>query len=278
MTMTSDTQTDRPFAVVTGASSGIGLQLSDVLVQHGYDVLMCAEDAAVHEAAADLEADGSHVEAVQADLATPKGTQKLVDAATADGRVPDVLALNAGIGNWGPFIESSLSDDLKLLQLNVISPVTTAKQIVPQMVERGSGRVLITASVGSRTPEPFQATYAASKAFDHSFAEALRHELKETGVTVTSLEPGPTDTEFFTRAHVPSDSRLAQAPKDAPRQVAEQAFTALMAGKDHVVTGSLLTRAVNRAQTVAAGLVPEPLKAAAQSFQGKPQQESGSDI
>jgi short-subunit dehydrogenase len=124
------------------------------------------------------------------------------------------------------------------------------------MVRRGEGRLLFTASVAATMPGPYYATYAASKSFVHSFAEAIRHELKDTGVTVTSLMPGPTDTEFFERAGM-QDTKVDSSKKDDPAEVARDGFKALMAGKDHVVAGS----AMNRAQTAASTILPDPMKA-----------------
>src|ERR1700712_5407294 len=245
------------FAVVTGASSGIGLELARQFAEHGFDVLICAEDEGIDAAAGQLQAPGVAVTAVQTDLATSAGVQVLIDAIGADGRSVDALAINAGFGNGGPFLDIPLADELRLINTNIVSGVQLAKSLLPGMVARGQGRVLFTASVASTMPGPFYATYAASKAFVLSFAQALRYELKDSGVTVTALMPGPTDTEFFDRADM-QDTPAGQGSKDDPAEVAADGFKALMAGKDHVVGGSVK----NKAQVVGASVLPDTAKAA----------------
>ncbi|MFL6250168.1 MAG: SDR family NAD(P)-dependent oxidoreductase [Actinomycetes bacterium] len=150
----------------------------------------------------------------------------------------DAAALNAGIGvNGDSSRDIPLEDDLQLIAVNVNAVVHLAKRVLPGMVERGVGWVLITSSVAATMPGPYYATYAASKAFLQSFAQAIRFELKDTGVTVTALQPGPTDTDFFERAGM-EDTKIAEASKDDPAEVARDGFEALMAGKDHVIAGS----------------------------------------
>jgi uncharacterized protein len=239
----------QPTALVTGASSGIGLALARQFVQHGYDVVVTAEDAELDQAAESLRGSGREVTAVRVDLSTAEGVEELYRQATHGNRPIDAIALNAGIGVGGPFTETDLDDDLRLVDLNCRSTVHLAKLVVRDMVARGEGKVLVTASIAAKAPGPFHATYAASKAFVHSFAEGIRVELADTGVTVTSLMPGPTDTEFFDRAGM-EDTKVATGPKDDPDDVAADGFEALMAGKDHVVAGSVKNRAMAAGSTV----------------------------
>ena len=253
------------FAVITGASSGIGLELARQFAQHGFDLLICAEDNELATAAADLRQSGAQVDTVTADLATTEGVERLVAAVIATGRGVEALALNAGVGNSGAFIDIPLADEERLIALNIGSTVRLAKRLLPAMVARGTGGVLFTASVASTMPGPYYATYAASKAFVLSLAEAIRHELKDTGVTITALMPGPTDTEFFDRAGM-GDTAVDSAKKDDPAQVAKDGFEALMAGKDHVVGGSTK----NKLQTAAGKLMSEPVKAAVHARMTKP--------
>ncbi|UNX54898.1 SDR family NAD(P)-dependent oxidoreductase [Georgenia sp. TF02-10] len=261
----STTGTSRPFAVVTGASSGIGRELANVLAENGYDLLLCAEDAGVADAAVALTAAGTPAEPVQVDLATYDGVEDLV--AAIDNRQVDVVALNAGIGVGGPFLETDLDADLELIQLNVASVVHLTKRVLPGMVSAGRGRLLYTASLASVIPGPYYATYSASRAFVLNFAQAVRHELADTGVTVTALLPGPTDTEFFDRAGM-TDTRVGHMSKDDPAEVARDGFEALMAGKDHVVAGS----ARNRVMFSSKGL-PEPAKAAVHARLTEPEEQ-----
>jgi len=243
-------------AVITGASSGIGLELARQFADHGFDLIVAAEDEELTAAAGSLDGADVEVEAVRVDLATPGGVERLYERIQASGRPVDALALNAGIGSGGAFTETDLADELKLVDLNVRSVVHLAKLVIRDMVDRGEGRVLITSSIASTMPGSFQAVYNASKSFDQSFALALRNELKDTGVTVTSLMPGPTDTEFFERADM-LDTRVGTGHKDDPADVARDGFEALMAGGERVVSASLSTKA----QARAGRLMPDSAKA-----------------
>jgi short-subunit dehydrogenase len=248
-----------PLAVVTGASSGIGLELARQLAENGFDIVACAEDDELAIAADALRANNVAVEAVRADLARPDGVERLVDRVTATGRPVDALVINAGVAVSGPFVgDSTLADQLNVVDLNVRSAVHLAKRLLPAMAARGSGRVLFTSSIAAVMPGPFQTVYNASKAFLLSFSQALREELKDSGVTVTALMPGPTDTEFFDRADMGDTKLGASEHKDDPADVAREGYEAMMAGKDRVVAGSVK----NKVQVAAANLLPDPALAA----------------
>ena len=246
----------RQLAVVTGASSGIGLELARQFAQHDFDLLIAAEDQALGAAAASLRGLGCEVEAVQVDLATRAGVDRLWERMQARERPVEAVAINAGVGVGGPFIDTDLRAEIRLIDLNVVSVVYLSKLILRDMVSRGQGRVLYTSSIAAEMPAPFEAVYGASKAFELSFAEAVRNELKDTGVTITVLQPGPTETNFFVRAGL-EDTKVGQARKDDPAEVAREGFEALMAGKDHVVAGSLK----NKLQSALAQVTPETVKA-----------------
>jgi short-subunit dehydrogenase len=234
----------KPFAVVTGASSGIGLELARQFAQHGFDLLVTSAGPHIGSAKQDLEALGARVELTEADLATYDGVEKLYGEIRATGRPVDAIAINAGVGVGGDFTrQTDLRDELNLIQLNVASTVHLAKRVLPDMVARGQGCVLFTSSIAALMPGTFEAVYNGSKAFVQSFAEALRNELKDTGVTITALQPGPTETNFFHRAGM-DDTKVGASEKDDPAEVAKQGFEALMAGKDHVIAGSLKTKAM----------------------------------
>ncbi|MFB9239317.1 SDR family NAD(P)-dependent oxidoreductase [Plantactinospora siamensis] len=252
-----NTSTGRPLAVVTGASSGIGYELARQFVEHGYDVVMAAEDAELDEAATGLRRDGTAtVTPVRVDLTTYDGVEQLYREIGGAGRPVAAIALNAGVGQGGDFArQTDLRDELAIVDLNCRSVVHLAKRVVPDMVSRGAGRVLFTSSIASTMPGAYQAVYNASKSFTQSFAEALREELKDTGVTVTSLMPGPTDTEFFERADL-EDTKLAKK-KDDPADVARQGFEAMMKGEAKVVAGSFL----NKVQAAGGRLMPDAVKA-----------------
>lgn len=213
---------DKPLALVTGASSGIGYELAKQFAGHGYDLVIAAEDGGITAAARELESLGADVAAVQVDLATDEGVERLYRKATERGRAPDAVAINAGIGVGGEFVDTDLRKELRLVDLNVRSTVYLAKLAARDMAARREGRILITASIAATMPGPYETVYAASKAFDASFAEGLRAELEEHGVTVTALLPGPTDTAFFEKAGM-TDTKLGQAEKDDPAEVARTA-------------------------------------------------------
>jgi short-subunit dehydrogenase len=249
----------RALAVVTGASSGIGFELAKQFAEHGFDLVIAAEDDAIHSAATELAALGAAVEAIQVDLATETGVEELYAGVVAMGRPVDAIALNAGIGAGGAFAtDTELEDELRLIDLNVRSTVHLAKHVVRDMVARDEGRILFTSSIASTMPGAFQAVYNASKSFVQSFALALRNELKDTNVSVTSLMPGPTETEFFERADM-LDTRVGSSDsKDDPADVARDGFEALMAGEERVVSASLSTRLQGRVGR----FVPDSAKAA----------------
>lgn len=246
---------ERPLALVTGASSGIGREMAQELARRGYDLVVVATGEGLDDAAAELERLGASVQQVRADLATRDGVEEVHRA--VEDRAVAVAALNAGVGSGGPFRDTDLDDDLRLIDLNVRSTVHLAKHLVRDMTARGSGRLLFTSSISSTHPDAFEAVYGASKTFVQSFAKALRTELGGTGVTVTSLMPGPTATSFFHRAGM-DDTRIgASDSKDDPAEVARLGIEAMLAGKEQVVPGL-----PNKLITAAARVLPDRVKAA----------------
>jgi short-subunit dehydrogenase len=251
------TDPTRPLALVTGASSGIGLELARQFGEHGFDLIVAAEDEELDQATAELRAAGAEVEAIRVDLTKPEGVEQLWSRARAAPAPLQAAALNAGIGAGGAFANGTpLRQELEIVDLNVRSTVHLAKYVVGDMVNRGEGRILFTSSIASTMPGSFQAVYNASKSFVQSFALALREELADTGVTVTALMPGPTDTEFFERADL-LDTKLGAGDKDDPSDVARDGFEALMAGEERVVSHSLKTKAQGRGARV----LPDSVKA-----------------
>jgi short-subunit dehydrogenase len=248
----------RPLALVTGASTGIGYHLARQAAERGFDLIVAADEPELERAAEELRTLGARVEPVQVDLATKEGCEQLIAAAERFGRPLDVLALNAGVGVSGRFAtETNLDDELRLIQLNIVSTVRLAKWGARQMVGAGRGRILVTASIAGIMPTPLQAIYGATKAFDLSFAASLRHELRETGVTVTAVLPGATDTEFFRRAGMEDTKVAEEAVKNQPEDVAAQAFDALMAGKERIAAGNFSVKM----QGHLSRFMPEPMKA-----------------
>jgi uncharacterized protein len=247
------------FAVITGASSGIGYELARVFGQNGYDLLVTSGSEKIRDAATNLQQLGFTVQTVEADLSTYEGVEKLWKEIESTGRQVDAIAINAGVGVYGDFArESDLDEELKLIQLNVTSTVHLAKRVLKGMVARNSGRILFTSSIAGTMPGPLEAVYAASKAFILSLSESLHHELKDTNIAITALQPGPTNTNFFHRAGM-DDTKLGQEGKftNDPVEVAKQGFQALMENKDHVFASSIKTKV----QGELGKFVPESVKA-----------------
>jgi short-subunit dehydrogenase len=245
------------YAVITGASSGIGLELAKQFAEHGFDLLIVADSPKVSGAAVELKNYGVSVSEAQIDLAKPQGVEQLHELIQKTGRPVDAIALNAGVGAGGDFVRETMLDaDLNVIDLNVRSTVHLAKLVLKDMVRRGQGRVLFTSSIAATMPGTFNAVYNASKAFVQSFAQAIRNELKDTGVTITALMPGATETNFFHRADM-DDTKVGMSKKDDPADVAKSGFDALMAGDDHVVAGSFK----NKVQATMAHVLPDTVTA-----------------
>jgi uncharacterized protein len=258
------TNAGRPLAVVTGASSGIGFELAKQFATNGFDLIIAAEDAELETAETELRSFGTTVEAVRVDLATPAGVEELYRH-LADRRY-GAVALNAGVGAGGAFAtDTALEAELKIVDLNVRSTVHLAKYVVRDMVARDDGRILFTSSIASTMPGTYQAVYNASKSFVQSFALALRAELKDTNVSVTTLMPGPTDTEFFERADM-EDTKVGSGDKDDPADVARDGFEALMKGEERVVSASMKTKAQGRFSRA----MPDSVKAKMHESMAKP--------
>ena len=257
-------------AVVTGASSGIGLELARVLASEGYDLIVCSNGERLENATAELERQGTAVKTVTADLATTAGVDELWRECEAAGRPIDIACINAGVGVGGKFIETDLNEELNMINLNCGHTVHFAKHVSKQMVARHAGKILFTASIAGEMVAPREAVYAATKAFVLSFAHSLRYELKDTGVTVTALQPGPTDTDFFHRAGMDDTDAGTKGKKESePSEVARQGYDALMAGDSHVYSASLKTKI----EGAISNLVPGALKGKMHDDMAKPLSE-----
>jgi len=258
-------------AVVTGASSGIGLSLAKELAQRGYDLVICSAGERLDTATQTLEGMGATVESVQADLASRKGVDELWGRIQSLGRPIDIACINAGVGVGGLFAETDLDEELNMVELNCTGTVHLAKHVVRHMLDLNAGRVLFTASIAGEMIAPREAVYAATKAFVLSFAHSVRYELRDTGVTVTALQPGPTDTDFFHRAGMDNTKVGSEGKSESqPDEVAKQGIEALLDGKDHVYSASFTTKA----EGVLANLVPGSVKGAMHEKMAKPLNEN----
>jgi short-subunit dehydrogenase len=246
--------TSRPLAVVTGASTGIGYELAKLCAQNGYDLLIAADQAAIQDAAKDFRALGAAVDAVEVDLATIEGVDALY--AAVKGRPVGALLANAGHGLGHAFLDQDFTQARHVIDTNITGTIYLIQKVGRDMRERGEGRILITGSIAGFMPGSFQAVYNGTKAFIDSFSFALRNELKDTGVTVTCLMPGATETEFFERAGM-EDTQIGQSKKDDPADVAKVGFDAMMRGDGDVVSGWKNKVATAIASVTPAGMLAE---------------------
>src|SRR4051812_1688584 len=240
----------RQFAIVTGASTGIGLELARCCASENFDLLIAADEPEIEAAATDIRALGAAVETLQADLSTIEGVDKLYEASKRIGRPVDVLLANAGRGLGHAFLDQDFNQARRVIDTNVTGTVALIHKVGNDMRRRNSGRILIVGSIAGFTPGSFQAVYNGTKAFLNSFSFALREELRDTKVTVTCLMPGATDTEFFRRAEM-LDTAVGTADKDDPAKVANDGFDAMIKGEGDVVSGLK-----NKIQTAAANVTP----------------------
>lgn len=242
-------------AIVTGASTGIGFELATIAAQQGYDLIVVANEALIEAAAADFSALGMIVESVEADLSTIDGVDRVL--AAANGRPIDLLVANAGTGTGGAFLEQDVPTWRHAVDTNITGTIYLVQKVLAAMVARNDGKILVTGSIAGYIPGSFNAIYNATKAFIDNFTEALRNEIKEVeGVTLTTLMPGPTDTEFFARAGMLDTPVGKDENKADPAKVAQDGWDALMAGRGHVVSGLK-----NKIQVMGAGVVPQSVLA-----------------
>lgn len=224
----------RQLAIVTGASSGIGLELARCAAKNGFDLIIAADEPEIENVALELRQAGADVQAVLVDLSTDDGVDILC-ASVADRPVAALLA-NAGVGLGGAFLDQDFERVRQVIDTNVTGTLELIQRIGRDMRARGEGRILITGSIAGLMPGTYQAVYNGTKALLDSFSYALRAELKDTGVTVTCLMPGATETEFFARADM-LDTKVGTEKKQAPEEVAKEGFEAMMKGEGEVVTG-----------------------------------------
>ena len=251
----------RKFAIVTGASSGIGLEIAKLAAQDGYDLLVAADTPFV-EAGPALEGLGVEVQSIETDLSSRQGVEQLL-AAVGD-RPVHVLVANAGHGLGHAFLDQATDEWMHVLNTDITGTLLLIQPIVKRMVERGEGRVLITGSIAGHLAGSFQAVYNGSKAFIDSFAAALGNEIKDSGVTVTCLKPGATETNFFHRAEL-DDTKVGQAKKDDPADVARAGWEAMNNGEASVIYGLK-----NKMQVAAAGVMTDAMTAEMHRKQAEP--------
>ncbi|QPH39028.1 SDR family NAD(P)-dependent oxidoreductase [Pedobacter endophyticus] len=250
-------ESTKHYALITGATSGIGLELAKLFAKDNFNLIIVARDERELESTAQiLKGQGVDVITISKDLFIPNAAQELFDEIKQRAIQVDVVVNDAGQGAFGKFIENDLEKELNIIQLNVVALVTITKLFLKDMVARGTGKILNVASIAGKAPGPYQAVYHGTKAFVHSFNEAIRTELQDTGVTVTSLLPGATDTDFFKKADM-LDSKIVHEQELAdPAVVAKDGYEALLAGKDMVVSGFK-----NKVQVTMGNVIPDSMQA-----------------
>ncbi len=244
------------FAIVTGASTGIGFELASLAAEDGYDLLVVADEPLIDAAAADFRKHGVDVQSVEADLSTIEGVDTLLAAVA--GRRVDVLCANAGTGHGGAFLDQDLSIWRRTVDTNVVGTLYLVQKVLKDMISRGEGRVLVTGSIAGYVPGPFNAVYNATKAFIDNFTDAIREELKDydAKIVLTTLMPGATDTEFFARADM-LDTEVGQSESKADAaKPARDGWKALMNGDDRIVSGLM-----NKLQVAGSGIAPPSVTA-----------------
>ncbi len=243
------------FAIITGASTGIGFELATLAAKDGYDILVVANEPLIDAAAQDFKQFGTDVQSVNADLSSFEGVDQLLQA--AQGRQIDLLCANAGHGLGHAFLDQSPRDWRHVVDTNVVGTLYLLQKVLPEMVARNEGKVLVTGSIAGYIPGAFQAVYNGTKAFVDSFVAAIQNELKDSdGVTITNLMPGPVETEFFARGDMLDTSVGASDSKSDPADVAKDGWDALMAGKAAVASGWK-----NKIQSALANVTPNAVLA-----------------
>lgn len=258
----------REFAVVTGASTGIGPELARCAAAEGCDLLLCADERAVEQAAAEIRRDFPRIEihTLEADLGTQHGMDRLWEEAAPRG--VDYLCANAGRGLGHAFLDQDWDEIEAVIHTNVTGTTSLLHRMSKQMAMAGKGRILVTGSVAGLIPGSYLAVYNATKAYLDTLCWGIREELKDRGVSVTCLMPGPTETEFFERAQM-QDTPMGRDPdKDDPRRVARQGWRAMKKGKPGVTTG--FARA---AQAALAGVLPDEVLARLHRDMAEPEEE-----
>lgn len=258
------------FALITGASSGIGYELAKLFAKDHFNLVIVGRDeASLQRAAVVLEEQGVEVITIIADLFEPNAAADLYEQIQAKNIQIDVLVNDAGQGVYGKFIDTDLSKELNIIQLNISALVTLTKMYIREMVARGTGKILNVASIAGKVPGPYQAVYHGTKAFVHSFNEAVRAEIKDTPVTITSLLPGPTDTDFFRKADMLDSKAVQEGELADPADVAKDGYEAMIAGKDMVISGFK-----NKFQVAMGNVTPDSMLAEQTGKQQEPVDKS----
>lgn len=231
-------ETSKVYTLITGGTSGIGLELAKVFAFNGHNLILVARDEAeLAQAATAVTTYGVDAITISKDLFRRESAFELYDEIKERGLVVEILVNDAGQGQYGEFAETDIYRELEIIQLNICSLVVLTKLFLQDMLQKGYGKILNLSSIASKAPGPYQSVYHGTKAFVQSFTEAVNNEVKGTGVTLTALLPGATDTDFFRKAQMEEAKMVKEGTLDDPAKVARDGYEALMSGKDMVVSG-----------------------------------------
>ena len=260
--------TNQKYALITGGSSGIGLELAKLFAKDHYNLILVARsNDELEKAASELKQSGVEVVTISKDLFKREAPMEVYEEVKAKGIQVDVLVNDAGQGQYGLFAETDLNRELDIIQLNIGATISLVKCYLPEMLQRKEGKILNLSSIAGKTPGPYQSVYHGTKAFIQSFTEAVRSECKDTGVTLTALLPGKTDTDFFNKAQM-QDSKMMEQSGSAPADVAKDGYEALMAGEDMVISGFK-----NKAMVAMSNVTPDHLVADGMKMQQEPKEQ-----
>ncbi|GAB4044269.1 SDR family NAD(P)-dependent oxidoreductase [Spirosoma jeollabukense] len=260
------TTNQRPYALITGATSGIGYELAKLFANDQYNLVIVARDQTeLDNTAAELMKSSIDVLTIAKDLSQRQAPFDVYQDVKAKGISIDVLVNDAGQGQYGLFVDTDINRELDIIQLNVGAYVVLTKLFLQDMVARNAGKILNVASIASQLPGPWQAVYHATKAFVLSFTEAVRAEVSDYNITITALQPGPTDTDFFRKAQMENSKMVHENSLSDPADVAKDGYDALMAGDDKVVSGLK-----NKLQVAMSNLMPDSMAAASLKKQQEP--------
>jgi len=259
----------KKYALITGGSSGIGLELARLFAKDKFNLVLVARDLnKLQQAAAELSGEGIEVITLPYDLFDTANAGKVFEEVKSRNLTVEVLVNNAGQGVYGKFEETDLQRELAIVQLNICSLIVLTKLFLQDMKLRGSGKILNLSSIAGKVPGPYQAVYHGTKAFVHSFTEAVRNEVRDSGITLTSLLPGATDTDFFNKAGMTEAKIVREGKLGDPASVAKDGYEALMAGKDMVISGW-----ENKMQVAVSNILPDSVAANNMRKQQEPEDD-----
>lgn len=262
-------ENSQKYALITGATSGIGYELAKLFAKDKYNLVIIARDEAELARTADeLQGEGIQVRTIAKDLFDRTSAKEIYDEVKSNGIHVDVLVNDAGQGYYGKFEETELDKEIDIIELNIISSISLTKLFLKDMLARKEGMILNVGSIAGEAPGPYQSVYHGTKAFINSWSAAIRNELKDSNITVTVLLPGATDTDFFNKADM-QDSKILDSKLSNPEDVAKDGYEALMSGDDKVISGLK-----NKFQAALANVLPDSAASATMGKQQEPKDKS----